>query len=80
MSLVALLLVLFHIALYGAVREADEGTVAHLWQLLMVLQLPIIAFFAIRRLPQHRSSAFAVLALQFLAGVAAAAPVFYYHL
>jgi hypothetical protein len=46
----------------------------------MVLQLPIIAFFAIRRLPQHRSSAFAVLALQFLAGVAAAAPVFYYHL
>jgi hypothetical protein len=80
MSLVVLSLVLLHIALYGTAREADEGTVAHLWQLLMGLQLPIIGFFAIRWLPQDRSSATAVLGLQFLAGVAAAAPVLYYHL
>lgn len=80
MSLVALSLVLFHIAMYGTAREADEGTAAHLWQLLMGLQLPIIGFFALRWLPQHRSAAMAVLGLQFLAGVAAAAPVFYFHL
>lgn len=80
MSLLALSLVLFHVALYGTAREADEGIVAHLWQLLMALQLPIIGFFAIRFLPQHRSAAIAIVGLQFLAGVAAAAPVFYFHL
>jgi hypothetical protein len=80
MSLLALSLVLFHIAMYGTAREADEGTVAHLWQLLMGLQLPIIAVFAIRWLPRAPRSTLAVLALQFLAGVAAAAPVWYFHL
>jgi len=80
MSLLALSLVLFHIAMYGTAREADEGTIAHLWQLLMGLQIPIIAFFAIRWLPVSPRSAIAVLALQFVAGVAAAAPVFYFHL
>ena len=80
MSLIALSLVACHIALYGTAREADEGTVAHLWQLLMVLQIPIIGFFAVRHLLQHRSAAIAVLGLQFLAGVTAAAPVFYFHL
>lgn len=80
MSLIALSLVVFHIARYGTAREADEGAVAHLWQLLMALQVPIIGYFAIHWLPQQRSAAVAVLALQLLAGIAAAAPVFFYHL
>jgi len=80
MSLIALSLVLFHITLHRTAREADEGTVAHLWQLLMALQIPVIGFFAVRHLPQHRLAAVAVLGLQLLAGVAAAAPVFYFHL
>jgi ABC-type Na+ efflux pump permease subunit len=80
MSLLALSLVLFHLLMYGTAREPDEGTVAHLWQLLMGLQVPIIAFFAIRRLPVSPRSAIAVLGLQLVAGVAAAAPVFYFHL
>ena len=80
MSLIALSLVAFHIALHGTAREADEGTVVHLWQLLMALQIPVIGFFAIRYFPQHRSAATAVLGLQLLAGVAAVAPVLYFHL
>jgi hypothetical protein len=80
MSLLALAIVLFHIAVYSTAREADEGTAAHLWQLLMALQLPLIGFFAIHFLPQHRSAAIATLGLQFGAGVAAAAPVFYFQL
>jgi hypothetical protein len=48
MSLIALALVLGHVALFGVVHEADEGTAAHLWQLLMAVQVPIIAFFAIK--------------------------------
>ncbi|MDZ4805774.1 MAG: hypothetical protein SGI90_13020 [Candidatus Eisenbacteria bacterium] len=54
MSLAALAIVLVHIILSGAARQADEGTAAHLWQLLMAAQIPIIAFFGIRRLPQTR--------------------------
>jgi hypothetical protein len=52
MSVLALAIVLIHIALYGPAREADEGATAHLWQLLMVGQIPILLFFAIRWLPR----------------------------
>ena len=45
MSIVALALVLGHVAVYGIVHEADEGTPAHLFQLLMAAQVPIVAFF-----------------------------------
>ncbi|MDP9099591.1 MAG: hypothetical protein M3N48_11465 [Verrucomicrobiota bacterium] len=80
MSLAALATVLLHIARFGVAREADEGTAAHLWQILMAGQLPIIAFFAIRWLPKNPKSALAVLALQAGAGLAALAPVFYFGL
>jgi len=76
MSFFALAIVLFHIAMYGTAREPDEGAAAHLWQLLMGGQLPIIAFFAIRWLPQTPRLAVFVLALQAVAGLVAAAPVF----
>jgi hypothetical protein len=76
MSFAALAIVLVHIIMSGAAREADEGTAAHLWQLLMAAQIPIIAFFAIRWLPQSPRSALAVLALQAVAALAALAPVY----
>jgi len=52
MSFAALALVLGHVAMFGAAREADEGTAAHLFHLLMVAQVPIVAVFAIRWLPR----------------------------
>jgi len=76
MSLAALALVLGHTAIYGTAREADEGAAAHLWQLLMAGQLPVIAFFAITALPRRPGPTAAVLALQALALLAAATPVF----
>src|SRR5437660_1179973 len=76
MSIAALALVLGHIAIFGTARQADEGTAAHLWQLLMAGQIPIIAFFAIKWLPRTPGSALSILALQAVAGLAAAAPVF----
>ncbi len=60
----------------GAPRETDEGTAAHLWQLLMAAQIPVVAFFAIRWLPQSPRSALGVLALQVVAALAALAPVY----
>ena len=77
MSLAALAVVLTHVAIFGAAREADEGTAAHLWQLLMAGQLPIVAFFAIKWLPRIPKQALVVLTLQVGAGLAALAPVFY---
>jgi hypothetical protein len=80
MSVTALAIVVIHIARFGVAREADEGTAAHLWQILMAGQLPIIAFFAIKWLPQNPKPALVVLALQAAAGLAALAPVFYFGL
>ena len=77
MSLTALAIVLIHFARYGLVHEADEGTSAHLFQILMVLQVPIIAFFAIKWLPRTPRPAVQVLALQIGAIVAAFAAVFF---
>ena len=79
MSLLAVGVVLTHIALFGTARQSDEGTAAHLWQLLMAGQLPIILFFAIRWLPQAPRYALPVLALQAAAAVAALAPVYLLH-
>ncbi len=76
MSLAALVLVIGHVARFGIAREADEGLAAHLWQLLMATQLPIVAFFAITYMPQKPKQAVLVLALQLIAGLAACAPVF----
>ncbi len=76
MSFIALSLVLGHVAIFGAAREADEGAAAHLWQLLMVGQLPVVGCFVLRWLPRTPRQALLVLALQVVAGFAAAAPVF----
>ena len=80
MSFAALAIVLGHIAMFGAGREADEGTAAHLWQLLIAGQVPLVAFFAVKWLAQTPRQALPVLALQASAGLAALAPVYYFNL
>jgi len=80
MSFAALATLLVHLALFGTARETDEGAAAHIWQLLMGGQAPIIAFFAIRWLPQAPRRALPILALQVGAALAAMAPVFLLHL
>ena len=77
MSGAALAIVLVHVALYGVVREADEGTAAHLFQILMAAQVPIIAWFAIKWLPRKPRPALQVLAAQAGAALLAFAAVFF---
>jgi hypothetical protein len=76
MSLAALATVLIHVAMFGGAREPDEGTAAHIWQLLIAVQVPIVFFFAIKWLPRERKEAVYVLSLQAVAVLAALAPVF----
>jgi hypothetical protein len=53
------------------------GTAAHIWQILMAAQVPIVAFFAVKWLPRIPTQALQVLALQAGAALAALAPVFF---
>lgn len=79
MSLAALGVALGQIALVGTARQADEGTAAHLWQLLIMAQAPIMIFFAIKYLPHQPKPAALILGLQGIAVLIACAPVFYFH-
>jgi hypothetical protein len=80
MSLAAFAVVAGHLVIFGAARQADEGAAAHLWQLLVGAQLPLIAFFVIKWLPQAPQAAWRILALQVVAGLVAVAPVYFLHL
>ena len=64
----------------GLVREPDEGSIAHIWQLLMAGQMPILAFFAIKWLPRAPRQTLYVLGLQAGAVLAAMAPVYFLNL
>ena len=76
MSFLALSIIFIHILLYGIARQTDEGTAAHLWQLLMALQVPIIFFFAIRWLPQYPKLSLVMLVFQIISALAAITPVY----
>jgi hypothetical protein len=77
MSLAALAVVLGHVAVFSVVHEADEGTAAHLFQILMAGQVPVVAFFAIKWLLRAPRPTLRVLALQAGAALAAFAAVFF---
>lgn len=61
-------------------RESDEGTAAHLFQILMPLQLAVIAYFAMRWRRANAKAALPVLALQCGAAIAVLAIVYSKHL
>jgi hypothetical protein len=76
-SLAALALVLGHAALFGITHEIDEGTPAHIFQLLMAAQMPVVALFAITWVPRAPRQALQILALQAGAALAAVAAVLF---
>jgi hypothetical protein len=76
MSSVALAVVLAHVTFFGVAREADEGVAAHIFQLLIGLQIPIVACFAIKWLPRSPREGIAVLILQLAVALAALTPVY----
>jgi uncharacterized membrane protein YgdD (TMEM256/DUF423 family) len=77
MSLAALLVLLGHFAVYGLAHESDEGTAAHLFQLLMLAQLPLIASLAIQQLPQFPRQTLRWLGMQIAAALAAMVAVLF---
>jgi hypothetical protein len=86
MSLIALTMVLTTLTIGLAhtggviVRDPDEGATAHLFQLLMTVQMPIALFFAVKWLRRAPAPSLGVLALQAGAWLAACAPIYFLHL
>lgn len=78
MSVTALSIVLGYAAMFGIARQADEGTAAHMWQLLMAGQIPFVAFFVFKWFPTEPRRASLVLALQIGAALAAMIPVWWF--
>ena len=64
MSLGALAMIVWYVAAHGVVLQTDEGAQAHLWQILVAGQVPLIAFFAVTWVPRATRPALVVLALQ----------------
>jgi hypothetical protein len=76
MSLTALSVVLAYLGVNGPAPQSDEGAAAHIWQLLMAAQVPIVFFFAIKWLPRSPRQGVIALALQAGAAAAALIPVY----
>jgi hypothetical protein len=77
MSLLALGMVLVHFTIFGIVEKTDEGTAAHIFQLLMVGQVPIVAFLAFRWLTIAPRQTFFFIVFQVVAALAAIMAVFF---
>lgn len=71
MSLAAFVLIIVVVAVAGVVHHPDEGAPARIFQLLIALQVPVIAVFAIKWLPRSLWSSLLVLLLQIGAALAA---------
>lgn len=86
MSVLALFVVFLRLAMWGAGPEAmhagrpDEGPAAHIWQILITCQIPILVYFSVKWLRTDLLGTLSVLGLQLLAILAAMAPVFLLHL
>jgi hypothetical protein len=78
MSVTALALLVGYLAVRpDGIRESDEGAIAHIWQLLMAGQLPLLAYFLFRWLPRVPRQTLCVLSLQIGAALSAMAPVYF---
>lgn len=77
MAFAAFVLVIGHFAVYGNTHDPDEGAAAHVFQLLMVLQVPLVAFYTVKWLPRNPREVLLVLALLAALWVAAFSGVYF---
>jgi len=80
LSLLAFALVLMSVATGWGQVPGDEGAAAHIFQLLIVAQLPLIVTYIMTADWRRRGPVMTRIALQVAAVVLAFAPVAYFHL
>ena len=69
MSLLALAMILGYVALFGIARNGEEGAPARIFQLVMLAQLPVAAYFAMQWLPRRPIQTLVILTLQAIAWI-----------
>ena len=71
MSFAALAMILVYVAINGFAGSGsgDEGTPARIFQLIMLAQLPIAGYFAVKWLPKQPKQSLMVLAVQAIAWI-----------
>ena len=69
MSFVALAMILGYVAMFGIVHNGDEGAPARIFQLIMVAQLPIVAFFGLSWIAKKPKETLIVLVVQAIAWI-----------
>ena len=52
MSITALAVVLGRVAMFGSMPNADEGAAAHVFQLLLVGEMPLVVWFVLKWVPR----------------------------
>jgi hypothetical protein len=75
MSVAAFAVLAIHLLISGAARESDEGTAAHVFQLLLVGQLPVVAYYVATANRRAPGGLLLVLGMQLMAAGLALAPV-----
>jgi len=68
--------IVIYISIFGIVRQEDEGTGAHLFQLWLALEPLMVGFFAVKWLPQAPKQALIILVLQIVAAILPISMVF----
>ena len=81
MSFAALAMIVVYVAINGFASSGngDEGAPARIFQLIMLAQLPIAGYFAIKWLPRQPKQALIVLALQVVAWIIPIATIMYFE-
>ena len=69
-----------YITVFGIVREEDEGTPAHLFQLLLVLEPFMVGFFAVKWFTRAPKQTLLILVLQIAAALFPISIVFFLNL
>jgi hypothetical protein len=77
MSLFALGIVLVHFTIFGVVRETDEETAAHIFQLLIVGQIPIVVFLVFKWVAIAPRQTFFFIVFQVVAALTTIIAVFF---
>ena len=77
MSFTALAMILIYVAVFGIVQNEDEGAPARIFQLIMLAQLPIAGYFALKWLPKQPKQSLIVLVLQAVAWIIPIATIVY---
>lgn len=81
MSLAALLILVGYVAFVGVPEKPakDEGTAAHIFQLLMVGQLPFMGYFAVRNFRKNAGGSLLIIAIQIFAAVVPFVVLFFFE-